>query len=232
MTGAFILAQAVETTKFIPDIDVVPIDKIWEQITSLTWLQAVIAMSFGTVYVAYGWRIFKVLVMVSFALVGMFLGIFVGQQLGDSVNHQIWGGVIGLGVLAAVSVPMMRWCVCLLGAAAGGVITSGLWYALGLPQVYIWAGAIIGIIAGGMISFIVFKVAVMLFTSLGGSVIMVVAMLSLLYQYENISAPATTHVHDFVFNHNWFLPVALLVPTVIGIITQNKMIKHSQKWEL
>ena len=37
---------------------------------------------------------------------------------------------------------------------------------------------------------------------------------------------------DMVYNENWFLPVVLLVPTIIGMITQNKFIKQSHKWEL
>ena len=72
----------------------------------------------------------------------------------------------------------------------------------------------------------------MLFTSLGGSVITVVGILALLHLYENTNDPVTTHVHDLLFNNNWFMPVALLVPTIAGIITQNKFIKDSPKWEL
>ena len=145
----------------------------------------------------------------------------------------MWGGVIGLLLLAAVSVPLMKWCVCVLGAVAGGVLTGGMWYAFEFSQSYIWAGIIIGIVAGGMISFIVFKAAVMLFTSLGGSAITVVAMLALLHIYEHeMVEPPTDNIHDMVFGQNWFLPVALMVPTIIGVIMQNNFVKHSHKWEL
>lgn len=233
-----LLAEVSTSTKSIQveEIDIVPIDFIWEQITSLSWLHAIIAISFGIVWLLYGWRIFKVLVVISFALLGLYLGITIGKQLhGDQVNvsNEVWAGVIGLALFAFVSVPLMKWCVCILGAVAGGVLTSGLWYAFGLPQVYLWAGAVIGIIAGGMISFIVFKAAVMLFTSLGGGAITLVGVLALWHLYETkMVEPATTHIHDLVFNDQWFLPVALLIPTIIGIITQNKLIKHSDKWEL
>jgi hypothetical protein len=224
-----ILAQATESTNGVQeDIEVVPLDFIWEQITALTWLQAVIAISFGVVYLLYGWRIFRILVVISFGLFGMFLGIFIGRQLGN----EMWGGLIGLGLLAFVSVPLMKWAVCILGALAGGILTGGLWYAFGLPEMYIWAGAIIGVVAGGMISFIVLKAAVMLFTSLGGSIITVTGVLALLHMYEGLNSPPTTHVQDIVYEQNWFLPVALLVPTVIGIITQNSFLKKSDKIEV
>jgi hypothetical protein len=236
-----LLAQAAEVSRptksiRVEEINIVPVDFIWEQITSLSWLHAVIAISFGIVWLLYGWRIFKILVVISFALLGLYLGITVGKQFsgeGVNISNEVWAGIIGLALFAFVSVPLMRWCVCALGAVAGGTLTSGLWYAFGLPQVYIWAGAIIGIVAGGMISFIVFKVAVMLFTSLGGGAITMVGVLALLHQYETkMVAPPTTNIHDLVFDNQWFLPAALILPTVIGIITQNKLIKSSDKWGL
>ena len=229
MIDATILAEVAEVPTVISgDIDIVPLDFIWGQITALTWLQAVFAVSFGVVYMLYGWRIFKILVIISFGL----LGLFAGMRIGVYTGSQLWSGVTGLVVLAILSVPLMRWCVCILGAVAGGVITSGLWYAFELPQMYIWAGAIIGIVAGGMISFIVFKAAVMLFTSLGGSVITVVGLLALLCLYETTIEPPTEYVHNFIFEHNWFLPVVLLLPTLIGVVTQNKLIKNSSDWEM
>ncbi len=233
-----LLAQASAPAKSIQveEIDIVPIDFIWEQITSLSWLHAVIAISFGVVWLLYGWRIFKVLVVISFALLGLYLGITVGRQISPeqaNTGNQVWPAVIGLALFAFISVPLMKWCVCALGAVAGGILTSGLWYAFGWPQLYLWAGAMIGIVAGGMISFIVFKAAVMLFTSLGGGGITLVGVLALWYLYETkMVEPPTAHIHDLVFNEQWFLPVALIIPTVIGIITQNKLIKHSGKWGL
>ena len=204
------------------------INFMWEQITALSWLQAVIGISFGIVYLMYGWRIFKVLVVVCFGLAGLFLG----MRLGTYIGSEMWGSVIGVAVLAIISVPLMKWCVSMLGAVAGSVLTAGLWYAFELPQEYIWAGAIIGFVAGGMISFIVFKIAVMLFTSLGGSTIVVICLLALLHLYENTKGIPTDHIQDLVLHHNWFVPLALLLPTLIGITIQNSLIKHAPKWEL
>jgi len=203
-----------------------PVKFLWEQIDSLTWLQAVIAVSFGAVYILYGWRIFKVLVVISFALFGLFVGITLGGKIGT----EVWGGVIGLLILAAISVPLMRFAVSILGAIAGGFITGSLWYACGLSEKYILAGVLLGIIAGGMISFIVFRISVMLFTSLAGSGLIVVGLLALLHLYPYNSGE--DYVRELVFNHKWFLPIAFLIPTLIGLLTQNKLIKHSPQWEL
>jgi len=130
--------------------------------------------------------------------------------------------------MAVLSLPLMRWGVCALGAMAGGILTGGLWYAFELPGQYIWAGALAGAIAGGMISFIVFKLAVVLFTSFGGGALIVTAVLAILHRYM----VPPERVQGLVFNYHWFLPVALLVPTVADIIIQNKFVKSSKDWHI
>jgi len=229
MENLVILAQAVkDSAEPVSDVQYVPLDFIWEQIITLTWLQAIIAISFGVVYLLYGWRIFKVLVMICFGLIGLFVGI----QLGSKFEKELLGGIIGLFLLAGVSIPLMRWAVSMLGAVAGGILSGGVWYAFELPQKYIWAGAIIGMVAGGMIAFIAFKVAVMLFTSLSGGALIVTGMLALFYQYEVLQEPPTENVRQMLYNHNWFMPVLLLVPTFIGIVVQNKLVKGSKGWAI
>jgi len=223
-----LLAQAAETTEQVAtEARVVPLGLLWEYITSLNTLEAITFISFGSVCLMYGWRVFKVLVVISFGLMGLALGILVGGKVQGN-NSQVWGGFIGLGLMAGFSVPLMKYAVSVLGALAGGILTAGLWFALGLTEQYIWAGALIGIIAGGMISFIVFRIAVMLFSSLGGSALMVVGILALLYTY-----PQTAQgVEQLVFADKWFLPAALLFPTVVGLLVQNKFIKGAKDWNL
>lgn len=223
----FVLAQAGETAAS-KSTDIVPIDLVWEQISTLSWLQALIAVSFGAVYLLYGWRIFKVLTVVCFGM----LGLFAGMKFGHMASSVLWGGVIGLLGLAILSIPLMKWAVSLLGAVAGGIVTGGIWFAFNLPQQYIWAGAIIGIIAGGMISFIVFKISVMLFTSMGGGVLVIVGFLALLHLYEKTQPTPTNNIYSLVNNHNWFLPVILIFTTGIGMIIQNKLVKDASDWKL
>ena len=223
-----ILAQAVETTS--PEAageGIVPIDFIWAQIISLNLLESLTFISFGAVCLFYGWRVFKILVVISFALLGLVLGIIVSEKISGE-NYQILGGVTGFVAMAVISVPLMRWAVSILGAVAGGILASGIWYACGLNERYILAGSMIGIVAGGMISFIIFRIAVMLFSSLGGSGLMVVGVLALLYLYPQTKE----QVEELVFAKRWFLPAALMLPTIVGIIVQNKFIKGSRNWSV
>jgi len=222
-----IVAQVSEPAGQQAEEGFVPMQQIWEHIISLNLAEALTFISFGVVCLLYGWRIFKILVVISFSLLGLVLGIKIGNMIQGNTS-QVLSGLIGLVALAVVSVPLMKYAVSVLGAVAGGILTAAIWYGCGLNENYIWAGALIGIIAGGMISFIVFRIAVMLFSSLGGSTLMVIGLLALLYLYPETK----DQVHDIFFNHQWFFPIAIMVPTAVGLLAQNKFIKKSKDWSV
>ena len=206
---------------------------LYELISDLHWLYAMLLLSVGVVYLLYGWRIFRALVVISFGFIGMFLGMLSADKLSSNDHALMWGGIIGMALFAAIAVPLMKWCVSVLGAVAGGILTSGIWIALDLSDTYLPAGFIVGFIAGGLISFIMLKVSVMLFTSLGGSLITVTGLLALLYQYDvKVSDPMTFYTYNLILTHPWFLPLAIIIPTIAGMLIQNKLIKHSPQWEI
>jgi hypothetical protein len=189
----------------------------WTHVTGLSWAEAVVAIAFGLILLAHGWRIHKMLVVISFGLIGMLLGILIGARVGS----QLWGAIAGMAVLAFVSVPLMQWGISLLGAIAGGILAAGLWHAVNLPEKYILAGALVGIVAGGMISFIVVKAAVMLFTSFEGAVLIVLGALSLLGRYPQTS----DRTEEMYFEQKWVFPLLLILVTAIGIYVQAKFNK-------
>ncbi|MHC4284487.1 MAG: hypothetical protein ACYSWZ_16170 [Planctomycetota bacterium] len=205
MDSFTILARAAEpamrTTETVEE-GFIPIDFIWKQILELHYVEALAFICFGVVCLLYGWRIFKILVTLCFALVGLFGGLMVNEKL-------VGGNGMWLGLMGVV------------------MMTGGIWYAFALPDGYIWAGALAGLIAGGMISFIVFKLAVVLFTSFGGGALIVIAILAVLYEYFD-----PEKVRILVFDYRWFLPVAFIVPTLVGIIVQNKFISSSKDWNI
>ena len=200
-----------------------PMDFIWQQITSLSWFEAVIAISFGIVYLLYGWRIFRVLVVIAFGMGGMFLGIFVGDRTG----HIVWWALGGLVLFAFLSVPLMKWCVRSSGTAGGSSRGSGTRRAAAQ-----YIGGRPARRGGGLISFILLKISVMLFTSLGGSLITAIGLLALLNMYELSLVEPTHYVHNLVYGYTWFLPATIILPTLIGMFVQNKFIKYADKWEI
>jgi hypothetical protein len=228
MDFVFVLAETAAKQQH----QMIQMDIFWQQIAKLNWLQAIIAISFGSVYLIYGWRIFKVLAVVSFGMVGLFAGIHLGSKIGTGPSAELWGGVMGLLVLGVLSIPFMHWAVSILGAVAGGIITGCIWYAVGFPEQYLWAGIAIGIIAGGMISFIVFKISVMLFTSLGGAVLIITGMLALARLYERFQTGDASFVYSLVNDYRWFMPSLLVFVTFIGLVIQHKLVKGSSDWKL
>jgi hypothetical protein len=226
MNGLTDIVQIALTAVQPAQQNVVPLKVIWEHISSLDLVEALTFISFGVVCLFYGWRIFKILVTICFGLIGLGVGVWINSKL--VAGNVVWLAMFSVLVFAIFSFPLMRWGVTVLGALSGGILTAGVWLALGLPQEYVWAGGLVGLIAGGMISFIVFKIAVILFTSLGGSTLMTVGILAVMYGYMVDRQKLET----LVFQHQWFLPAMILLPMAVGIYMQHRLIKTSQDWSV
>jgi hypothetical protein len=203
-----------------------PLSTMWQHVNTLDVVEALTFISFGVVCLFYGWRIFKILVTICFGLLGLLVGIWANDRLID--GNVIWLAMICILFFSILSIPLMRWGVSILGSFSGGILTAGATLALGLQdQKLLLAGGLVGLVAGGMISFIVFKVAVILFTSLGGSTLIVVGFLAVLHQ--NVDPGK---LEAIVSNYRWFLPLMLLVPMIIGSILQYRFIKTAQDWSV
>jgi hypothetical protein len=196
----------------------------WQHITKFGIREALMLIAFGIVCIFYGWRIFKGLVVLCCAFIGMAIGMMVDGKLHSSP----WMAVLGLLLMGFIAFPFTKYAVCILGAFAGGVLTGGIWYAFGLPYEYIWAGALVGVVAGAMISFIVFKISVMLFTCLAGSVMVIAGLLAVFRLYQ----PSSQMTADLVLLHKWFLPALLIFFTIVCMFVQNKLIKEGASFSL
>ncbi|MBM4024046.1 MAG: hypothetical protein FJ280_01380 [Planctomycetes bacterium] len=220
-----VLALAQQTAQGQPaQPAALPLTTMWQQVSTLDMVGALTFISFGIVCLFYGWRIFKILVTICFSLLGLLVGIWANEQLiGGNV---VWLAAICILFFAILSVPLMRWGVSLLGSLSGGILTAGATLAIGLhDQKLLLAGGLIGLVAGGMISFIVFKAAVILFTSLGGSVLIAVGSLAVLYRNVEVQKLEMT-----MSSHRWLLPLLVLVPMTIGAILQYRFVKATQDW--
>jgi hypothetical protein len=79
-----------------------------------------------------------------------------------------------------------------------------------------------------MISFIVFKAAVMLFTCLGGSSLMVVGILAVMYLYMG----TREEIRMYFFEYRWFMPAMIVVPMLVGMVVQWRLIKKTKEWDI
>jgi hypothetical protein len=175
-------------------------------------LPAVLLIIGGIVFLMFGYSFYKGLVTINAAIVGAALGAIVGQKLGGALP----GGILGGFCAAAVTWPMMRWAVAVMGGIFGALLGASLWRSAGLDPGFVWNGAAMGLITCGLLCFIVFKGSVMTYTSLQGSVMLIFGLLGLVYNYKPVAEAITRGLTVKPF----LLPLAIFIPTVLGLLYQ------------
>ena len=173
---------------------------------------AAVLILLGVVYLLYGYNLFKILVVLNAALLGASLGLMMGDRSGAK-----WPlAVVGAVLLGAISWPAMKYAVALMGGMFGALVGTTMWRIMDLEPGYAWSGAAIGVVAGGLLCFILFRGCVMMYTSLQGSVMLIFGTLGLLLKYQDV-AP---RIGSYLLHHNFLLPMCIFVPTVIGMMYQ------------
>jgi hypothetical protein len=184
----------------------------------LTWCQqmtpAVAAglILVGIVYLLFGFQIFKILVLLNAAVLGGYIGAYLGQE-GDAATI---GAVICGVAAAAIAWPAMKYAVALMGGIFGALLGASIWRGVNLDPNLVWAGALVGLISFGMLSFVLFRGSVMMYTSLQGAFMMIFGILGLVYQY----AEGARQVSHQLKNQPVLLPAAIFIPALLGLIFQ------------
>ena len=166
----------------------------------------------GVIYLLFGYAIYRYLLMLNAFAVGGVIGLAVGAELG-----QPWGGAaVGGLLLAALSWPLARHAVAVLGGGIGFVIGLCAWNLLGLDESYCVAGGLIGGVFLGMLTLSLFKVSVMLLMSVQGAAMFVAGVLGMLFQFEGVGAS----VRESLAGRSVVLPIVLLLPVLVGLVFQ------------
>jgi hypothetical protein len=193
--------------------------KVLEQ---MGWVIASIFVVTGLVCLLQGYKLYKWVVI----LLALTLGGAVGYKLGQQIQAEVIVAGCAAVLLAVVAWPFMKYAVALAGGLAGAFIGANAWTGLAQqisqttsvdlsPDAY-WAGALMGIILFGMMSFILFELSVVLFTSVSGSVLAVLGILALLLQ-----VPAWREaIGKSLEAHPLVIPLLVIVPAVIGLVIQ------------
>jgi len=190
-------------------------------IADLQILECVILFLAGVVYMTWGWKIFKPLVILNIALVGGVLG---GMATVALKNEPYWwaGMIIGAVVLGAVAWPMFRFCLTLIGMAFGSIVGYAFYTELisfmGRPELaqYPWIGAGAGFIIFGVIAIGFVRPAIILLTSLQGSMMVLAAAIGLLCKAPTLRPELLARLGDTP----WMAQAAVAVVTLIAIIIQ------------
>lgn len=174
---------------------------------------SILLMLMGVVYLMYGYKMFKHLVLLNAALIGGYIGAILGVRFG---GYPLAGGI--LGVIAAVSAayPLMKWAVAVMGGICGAMAGAAVWLVVGLEPDFAWAGALTGLVGLGMLSFILFRGSIIMYTSLQGAMMLILGVIGLACKYQDFSPRITSSLNA----QPMMLPLAVLIPAILGLIYQ------------
>ena len=177
--------------------------------------EACILVIMGVIYLMFGYSIFRGLVTLN----AMAAGAYLGALMGRNSNALAAGALIGAIVAAAITFPLMKYAVMIMGGIFGAALGASLWRQAGLQPELAWAGALSGMIFFGMLALVIFRGSVILYTSLQGSVMLVFGILSLLYKYQSMGPEVT----DIFSKRAFILPTVVLIPALVGLLYQQSM---------
>ena len=93
---------------------------------------------------------------------------------------------------------------------------ASIWRACNLDPTYAWSGGLTGLIFCGMLSFLVFRGSVMMYTALQGSVMLVFGLLGLIYKYQDLAL----RLNESLSVRPFLLPMFIFIPATLGLIYQ------------
>ena len=173
---------------------------------------AALMIILGIVYLLFGFQLYRILILINAAVVGFIIGGVIGESVDASLPCALGGAVLA----GALAWPTMNYTVAVMGAIYGAVIAATIWRLAGQDERFIWAGAMTGMVAGGLMCFILFSGCVMAYTSLQGSAMVIFGTLGLLLKYQEL-AP---RVDDYLSLKPFVLPLFVFIATVLGTMFQ------------
>jgi hypothetical protein len=173
---------------------------------------AALLVALGVVYLLFGFKLFRVLMMLNAAAIGAALGIGLGQRTEIGFALMVLCGFVA----AAITWPLMKWAVAVLGGLAGALLGASVWQTFGLDPSFAWSGALTGLVMFGLLSFIIFRGSVTMYMSLQGATMLTFGILGLICKYDQI-APKVTHTMAL---RPFLLPMAVIIPAIIGMLYQ------------
>jgi hypothetical protein len=175
--------------------------------------EAALLVMAGVIYLLWGVQMFKWLVTINFALMCACVGAYLGRQ-GEA---EVICAVIGAFAGAAIAWPLMKYAVALMGGVVGALLGGSVWVTCGLDGRFAWAGALTGLVALGMLSFIIFRGSIILYMSVQGAAMLVFGVLGLGYKYPSMASSLNSAMRSKPF----LLPMAVILPMVCGFIFQH-----------
>ncbi len=198
------------------------ITSVHDWVVFLKGSQALIAFPLllgGVALLVFGWRMWKMCVVLAFAL----LGAGAGCAFAGSGADQVLFAAIGAVLLGAASYATASHCVALLGGLIGAGVAWEILSALGLKDAVLWIAIALVLFACSAVSHINRRHVVILVTAFLGGLLIVSGLAALVMRmpglYDPIYSLSTTNVI--------VLPFILAVPTVVGCLYQCSEVRRT-----
>jgi len=166
----------------------------------------------GGALMLFGWRIWKVCVVLCFVLAGAMLGREIAGVGGDRLLFSFVGAAIS-GVL---SYKTAEFAASLLGGVIGTSMAVEFLNMLGLNGLSFWLVTLVLMLAFTALAFINRQTVIVFIAAFLGAVLMVSGLSVCIM----LSPTTYGHFHRMVIDNSFVLPFTLLVPTVMSCCYQ------------
>ena len=194
-------------------------DRLLDSLASMPLIAASMTVVLGILCVLNGYRWHKWVIVALAFMLGLLIGNILSHQMGKSAIVAISVGVL----FACIATPMLRWTVAIFGGLTGAFLGANAWtLANAHPQSAQWAGACMGFIAVALLSFVVFRLVVVLFTSIGGAAMVVLGAITLLMHVPGWK----DNIRDSLVTNQHLIPLLVTVAAVAGFVIQESRIRN------
>jgi hypothetical protein len=193
-------------------------ERLLEHLADLPVFGATVVVAVGALCVVNGYKWHKWVVIVLAFMLGVTIGHILSREMGKSV---IVAGAVGV-LFACIATPMLRWTVAVFGGLTGAFLGANAWTLTNAsPQDAQWAGACMGFIALALLSFVVFRLVVVLFTSIGGGAMVVLGGITLLMQVPSWQSA----IRDSLTANQHLIPLLVTVAAAVGFVIQESRVR-------
>ena len=168
----------------------------------------------GVLLILFGFKAYRWIVVFNCVALGFWLG----GLLGDKAQIATVAAVLGALLFGAISWPLMKYAVAICGGLVGAVVGMAIWAYCEQPVGMAWAGGLVGLVVLGMLSFILFKTSVILFTCVQGATMFVLGSAAMLIKYT----PWASEVGNSLNSKPVLMPLLVTSIALLGLIWQHQ----------
>jgi len=193
-------------------------DHLLDQLTQMPLIAAAVVVVVGVLCVFNGYRWHKWVV----AILAFFAGLAIGHTFSAQMGRPaVVAAAVGC-LCAIIATPLLKISVAIFGGLTGAFIGINAW-TVARPEAVDthWAGAVIGFIVLAMASLILYRLVVVLFTSVGGAAMVVFGGITLL-----MHVPAWTDpIREGLLSTPLLIPLLLALAAVGGFVLQESRMR-------